>query len=63
MSTQVEMVSRKLFEDGFSATNIKMYPGTDRETGAEQFAEQINKVLAQIKVGDYEIVNIEELDN
>ena len=63
MTTQVEMASKKLFNDGFAATNIKLYPGTDRETGAEQFAEQINKVLAQIKVGDYEIVDVEELDN
>jgi|GEM_PF-1598151 len=63
MGTQVELAARRLFDkDALAVTNIKLYPGTNRETTAEQFAEELNKAISQIGAGDFELVDVEELD-
>jgi len=63
MGTQVELATSRLFDkDALAATNIKLYPGTNRDTGAEQFAEQLNKAISQIEAGDFDVVDLEECD-
>jgi hypothetical protein len=60
MGTQVKLAANRLFDkDALAVTNIKLYPGTDRDTSAEQFAEQINKSLSQIEAGEFEAVEID----
>ncbi len=61
MSTQIELATKHLFDvDALGATNIKLFPGSKRDISAEQFAVQINKALAQIEAGDFEVVSEEE---
>ncbi|WP_412562230.1 hypothetical protein [Thalassobius sp. MITS945101] len=57
MANQLELAQNRLFgADGLGVSDFKMYPGTSREVSKAQFAEQINKVLAQVEAGDYELV-------
>jgi hypothetical protein len=63
MGTHVELAMKKLFDkDALAVSNIKLYPGTSRETTAEQFAEQINNAISQIEAGDFEVVDLEKCD-
>ena len=58
MATQLETAKHRLFDKGaLNADNVKLYPGSDRDATPEQMAEQINKAIAQIDAGDYEIVD------
>ena len=57
MANQLELASNRLYgADGLAVSDFKMYPGTSRDVTKEQFAEQINKVLAQVEAGDYDVV-------
>lgn len=58
MANQLELAQNRLYgADGLAVSDFKMYPGTSRDVTKEQFAEQINKVLAQLEAGDYELVD------
>lgn len=57
MKTHVEKAKERLFaEDGLRASNIKLFPGSNREITPEEFSEQFNKAIAQIEAGDYELL-------
>lgn len=57
MANQLELARNRLYGDGgLAVSDFKMYPGTSRDVSKEQFAEQVNKVLAQIEAGEYELV-------
>jgi hypothetical protein len=57
MKTILEIVKRRLFDkDAMATSNIKLYPGSSRDATPAQMGEQINKALAQIEAGDYELV-------
>lgn len=59
MANQLELARNRLYgTDGLAVSDFKMYPGTARDVSKEQFAEQINKVLAQIEAGDYELIEV-----
>lgn len=59
MGQQLELAKKRLFDkDSLAVTNIKFFPGSSRDTTAEQFAEQINKALSQLESGDFEEVNL-----
>ena len=61
MGQQLEVAKKRLFDkDSLAVTNIKMFPGSNRDATAEQFAEQINKSLSQIEAGDYDEVNLDD---
>lgn len=61
MGAQLELAKKRLFDkDSLAANNIKMFPGSNRDATAEQFAEQINKSLSQIDAGDFDEVNFED---
>ncbi len=56
MASQLEIAKRRLFDnDGLHAENVKLFPGTSRDITSEQMAEQINKALAQLETGDFEL--------
>lgn len=56
MKTQLE-AAKGLFTDGsLQVMDIKLFPGTSRDATAEQMAEQVNRVIAQLDAGDYEVV-------
>jgi hypothetical protein len=58
MKTQLELAKHRLFDpDALNAANIKLFPGSSRDATPEQFAEQINKALAQIEAGDFELID------
>ncbi len=60
MGTQVELAAKRLFDkDALNVKNIKFFPGTSRDTSAEEVAEQINKSLSQLEAGDFESVEID----
>jgi hypothetical protein len=47
----------KLFgADGLRASNFKMFPGTSRETSAEQIATQLLASIERIEAGTVEII-------
>jgi len=57
MGSQLEMAKYRLFDpEGLRATNIKLFPGSNRDATPEQAAEAVNKSLAQIETGDFEII-------
>ncbi|WP_419828366.1 hypothetical protein [Methylobacterium sp.] len=61
MSTQLEVAKHRLFdEEGLRTANIKLFPGSNRDATSDQMAEQINKALAQIEAGDYEVVEFDD---
>jgi len=58
MKTQMEIARHRLFdEEELNARNIKLYPGTDRNATPDQMAEQVNKAIAQIVSGDFDVVD------
>ena len=60
MKTQLEVTKHRLFsEEGLRVANIKLFPGSNRETSGEKVGEQLNKAIAQLEVGDYEIVDLD----
>lgn len=57
MGVQMELAKKRLFgADSLQVTNVKLFPGSNRDVTAEQMAEQVNKAIAQIEVGDYDMV-------
>lgn len=61
MQTQLEIAKHRLFDkEALGATDIKLFPGSNRDATPEQVAEQINKAIAQIEAGDYELVEQSE---
>lgn len=51
---QLQIAKGRLFDaDALNVNNLKLFPGANRESTAEQFAEQINKALSQIEAGAY----------
>lgn len=59
MSSQLALAQHRLFDrDVLAAANIKVFPGSARETSPEQLARQINRALSQIEAGDYERVDL-----
>lgn len=60
MGQHLELAKKRLFDkDSLAVTNIKLFPGSNRDTTPEQFADEINKAISQIEAGDFEIVNVE----
>ncbi len=60
MGQQLGLAKSRLFDqDSLGVTNIKLFPGSNRDTTLEQFAEQINKAISQLDAGDYEIVDLD----
>jgi hypothetical protein len=55
--SQVQKAKDRLYADeGLRASNLKLFPGSVREITPEELAEQINKAVAQIEAGDYDVV-------
>ena len=50
MSTNIEQAKAALYgSDSLRVTNLKLFPGTNRDVTAEQIAEQINAVVLALK--------------
>lgn len=61
MENQIEIAKHRLFAaDELNAADIKLFPGSSRDSTPQQVAEQINKAIAQIMNGDYELLADEE---
>jgi len=57
MVDQIQLAQNRLYgESGLKLSDMKLFPGSSRDVTEEQFAEQINKSLAEIEAGDYEVV-------
>lgn len=56
MAMQLEVLKNRLFGKGSSigVNNIKLFPGSNRDSTPEEMAEQISKTLSQIETGDFE---------
>ncbi|HEY8577594.1 MAG TPA: hypothetical protein VIL88_14805 [Devosia sp.] len=58
MDTQIELAKHRLFAvDELNAADIKLFPGSTRDSTPEQIAEQVNKAIAQIMNGEYELLS------
>lgn len=58
MTDQLEIAKHRLFDTaGLRATNVKLFPGSNRDTTKAQVAEQITKAIAQVEAGDFEEVD------
>lgn len=63
MTDQLEVAKHWLFDAaGLRATNVKLFPGSNREATKAQIAEQVTKAIAQIKSGDCEEVDPLQVD-
>jgi len=63
MKSQLEVAKHRLFdESALNAADIKLFPGTNRDATSEDMAEQINKAIAQIEAGDFEVVDLDDDD-
>jgi hypothetical protein len=52
MTTQVQLAGKRLFDAGaLGVKNIKLFPGSSRDTSAEDLAREINKVLSRLSAG------------
>lgn len=57
MTGQMILAQNRLFgTDGLDVSDIKLFPGSERDVSSEQFVSELNKVLAQLEAGDYEFV-------
>lgn len=60
MENQMELAKHRLFaDDELNAADVKLFPGSSRDTTPEQAAEQVNKAIAQIMNGEYELLSDE----
>ncbi len=58
MADQVQLAQNRLYGDsGLKVSDMKLFPGSSRDVTKEDFAEQINKSLAEIESGDYDLVD------
>jgi hypothetical protein len=63
MGAQVELATKRLFDrEALDANNLKLFPGTIRDTSAEHYSGQINKAISQIEANDFEEVDLETAD-
>lgn len=57
MASEIQKLKDRLYgTGGLQARNIGIFPGTNPHATPEDVAREINKALAQLEVGDYEIV-------
>lgn len=57
MSQQIELAKGRLYGAGaINVRNLKLFPGSKRDVTSEQIADEINKSIAQISTGEYELV-------
>jgi hypothetical protein len=55
MGTQIKAAKHALFDEGgLDVGNIKLFPGSNRDVTPEDMAKEINKVIDQMLVGDFE---------
>lgn len=60
MEDQIEIAKHRLFAaDELNAADIKLFPGSSRDATPQQIAEQINKTIADISNGQYELLEDE----
>lgn len=58
MNTELTKAKETLFGPaGLGVSNFKLYPGTSRETTAEDIAKEINQAVAQIASGDFDALD------
>ncbi len=57
MSQSLELAKSRLYgPDALSVLDVKLFPGSSRDVTSEQIADQINKALSLIAVGDFDEV-------
>ena len=60
MGQQLNLAKSRLFDtDSLALSDIKLFPGSNRDATREQFAEEINKVMSRIVAGDYDDVDVD----
>lgn len=57
MYVQMNIATRRLFgPNGMDVANIAVTPGSDRDVTADHLAGEINRALARIETGDFDLV-------
>lgn len=61
--TALGLALKRLFDaDALNVSNIKIFPGSSRDTTAEQSAREINKVISNVEAGEFDVVDLDEAD-
>lgn len=59
MSKELDLAKSRLFDrDALAVTNIKLFPGSNRETTVEMFADQINRAISQLESGEFDEIDL-----
>jgi len=61
VKTQLEQAKETLYgKGGLGVTNLKLFPGSNRDVTAEEIAEQINAVVGDLMLdqGEAEIIDV-----
>lgn len=53
MASELEKAKNTLFgDDNLNVADIKLFPGTNRDITSEQIAEELNRSLSRIVIGE-----------
>ncbi len=57
MSKTIEMAKNRLYGDeGLKVADIKPFPGHSNDVTLDQRVEQVNRVIAQLETGEFDVV-------
>lgn len=59
MATNQDMLGR-IYEGEVKVTNLKLFPGTDRDTTPEKVLDQVDRVVSEIENGALEIIDLDD---
>jgi len=60
MGQQLDLAKERLFDkDALGVSNIKLFPGSSRDTTPEQFAEEVNKAISEVEAGAFDQVDLD----
>ena len=63
MANELELAKYTIFDpEALGATNFKLFPGSSREITPAAVAEQVNKSIAEILAGNYDLLEDGDLE-
>jgi len=56
MGTNMEVAKHRLFDAAtLDVSDVKLFPGSNRDITSEQMAEHVSKVIANLENGNYDL--------
>lgn len=64
MNTELSNAKDTLFgPEGLGVSDFKLFPGTSREATPSEFAREINKAVADVIAGDFDVVDFSAVED